>query len=75
MSTFIRLTSGPEIDGEITVNAHFYELDEIARLDLLSDWMEILIELYRLQQNVTYGSNYTPNELCLNAIKYQERKS
>jgi hypothetical protein len=75
MTTFIRLTSSPEIDGEITVNADFSELNWVARIDLLADWLGVLNELYRREYHAIYGGEYTPHELCLSAIKYQVRRS
>lgn len=74
MTTFIRLTSSPEIDGELTVNADFTELNWVARIDLLGDWLGVLTELYRREYHSVYGGEYTPHELCLSAIKYQVRK-
>lgn len=75
MATLIRLTSGPEIDGKITVNAEFSDLSSTARIDLLADWLGVLNELYCCEYQAVYGGEYTPHELCLAAIKYQQRKS
>lgn len=74
MTTFIRLTSSPEIDGEITVNVAFTELNWVARLDLLGDWLGVLGELYNREYHAIYGGDYTPHELCLSAIKYQKKR-
>jgi|688.fasta_scaffold2027104_1 hypothetical protein len=73
MTTFIRLTSGQEIDGEITVNAEFKELNPVARLDLLGDWLGVLQELYNHQWHAIYGGDYAPHEGCLSAVKYQKQ--
>ncbi len=74
MTTFIRLTSGQEIEGEVIVNAEFRELNPVARLDLLGDWLGVLRELYNHQYHAIYGGDYTPHELRLSAVKYQKQR-
>jgi hypothetical protein len=44
--TYIRLTSPSHIDGELSFTNAFADLDTIAKLDLLQDWIGLLTETY-----------------------------
>jgi hypothetical protein len=46
--TPISLTTTEEIDGELRLNPSWAKLDNIARLDLLQDWIGVLQQLYQL---------------------------
>jgi hypothetical protein len=69
MSTPISLTTTEDIDGEVRLNPAWAELDGIARLDLLQDWIGVLQQLYSLAHHDTYGLGCEYRAVCVEAIK------
>lgn len=73
MTTYIRLSSKPNIDGEALVTRSWHDLNGMERIDLLLDWIGLLNEIYDAERNAQNGFEYTPNPTCIAAIKYQRR--
>jgi hypothetical protein len=53
--TPISLITVIEIDGKLKLNPSWAELDNVARLDLLQDWIAALQQLYQRTHQDTYG--------------------
>ena len=66
--TPISLTTSENIDGEIRLNPTWADLNNVARLDLLQDWMGVLRQLYQLTHHDTYGQGYDWHNICVEAI-------
>ena len=66
--TPISLTTTEEIDGELRLNPSWAELDNIARLDLLQDWIAVLKQLYQLTHHDTFGLGCEYRPICVEAI-------
>ena len=66
--TPISLTTTEEIDGDVKLNPSWAELSGIARLDLLCDWMGVLIQLYELTHHDVFGSELIYRPICVDAI-------
>ena len=74
MSTYIRLTSPPHIDGCATVTRHWHDLSGIERRDLIQDWIGLLTELYDAEMHAAgMNERYVPHALCQASIKYEKR--
>lgn len=75
MTTMIRLTSPRHIDGEVTTTQDFETLHPIAKLDLLSDWIGVLTELYGQCRQECFPNAYfhEPHELCASALHRKGR--
>ena len=67
--TPISLITTEEIDGEIKLNPSWAELSDIARMDLLLDWIGVLEQLKDLVHHDLYGSGYEYKDVCVDAIK------
>ena len=66
--TPISLTTTEEIDGDVKLNPSWAELSGIARLDLLSDWLGVLDQLYALTHHDVFGSELIYRPICVEAI-------
>lgn len=53
----ISLITGIEIAGKLKLNPSWAELHNVARLDLLKDWIAALQQLYQLTHQETYGQD------------------
>lgn len=67
--TPISLTTTREIDGCVKLNSSWAELSDIARLDLLGDWIGVLQQLYSLTHHDTFGLGYEYRPICVEAIR------
>lgn len=67
--TPISLVTTEEIDGDIRLNPTWGELNDIARLDLLGDWIAVLQQLYALTHHDCYAGGYEYRAICVNAIR------
>jgi hypothetical protein len=56
--TPISLITSREIDGDVKLNPAWAELDSVARLDLLQDWIAALRQLYQRTHQDTYGQDH-----------------
>jgi hypothetical protein len=66
--TPISLTTTEEIDGELRLNPSWAELNSVARLDLIQDWIGVLEQLYQFTHQDTYGLGCEYRPVCVNAI-------
>lgn len=68
--TMIRLCSTDEIDGEIYTTTDFEMLHPVAKLDLISDFLGVILELQHQCMRECYMFSYTyePHALCAAAI-------
>lgn len=69
-NTMIRLCSTEEIDGEIYTTTDFEMLHPVAKLDLINDYLGVLIELQHqcMRECYLFSYTYEPHALCAAAI-------
>jgi len=66
--TPISLTTTEEIDGAVKLNPTWAGLSDVARLDLLQDWIGVLQQLYQLTHHDLYAQGYDWQNTCVEAI-------
>jgi len=66
--TPISLTTTEDIDGEVRLNPTWAGLSDVARLDLLKDWIGVLRQLYQLTHHDLHVQGYDWHDICVEAI-------
>lgn len=64
----ITLSTKPEIDGTVHVANEFADLEYVAKIDLLNDWINMLEELRLFERAMEHSVGYDMNAACTKDI-------